>query len=179
MQPRLPRCFLLLMLALFWPFAVQAQGFADEERDWGIAPSAALRRAPYTAPTPREIPGAATVGTGQLQAMLASAQPPLLIDVLSSTGHLSLPGAIWIGGAGRGSNFFDPVQAEYGEVLERVTKGDKNRALAFFCASVQCWLSYNAALRASALGYTRVYWYRGGIASWHAAGLPLETLSER
>jgi PQQ-dependent catabolism-associated CXXCW motif protein len=45
--------------------------------------------------------------------------------------------------------------------------------LVFFCVNSQCWLSYNASLRAAALGYTNVYWYRGGIESWRAAGLPL------
>lgn len=168
--------FLLLLFVSVWPSAGLTQGYADEERDWGIAPSAVLRRPPYTAPTPREIPGAAVVGTGQLQTMLASVERPLLIDVLSSEGHLSLPGALWISGAGRGSNFFDPVQAAYGDALGRIAQGDKGRAMVFFCASVQCWLSYNAALRASVLGYTRVYWYRGGIEAWRAAGLALESL---
>ena len=31
----------------------------------------------------------------------------------------------------------------------------------------------NASLRAIHLGYTHVYWYRGGLAAWQAAGLPL------
>jgi PQQ-dependent catabolism-associated CXXCW motif protein len=160
----------LFLLILAWPAAASAQGFADEERDWGIPSSAALRRPPYTAPTPREIPGASVAGTAQLQAMLAAKDPPLLIDVLSSEGHLSIPGALWIGGAGRGNNFFDPVQAAYGDALARITQGNKDRILVFFCASVQCWLSYNAALRASVLGYTQVFWYRGGVEAWRAAG---------
>jgi len=29
-----------------------------------------------------------------------------------------------------------------------------------------------AALRAVAVGYGKVYWYRGGIEAWTAAGLP-------
>jgi len=40
-------------------------------------------------------------------------------------------------------------------------------------AGAECWESYNAALRALRLGYREVYWYRGGVASWQAAGLPL------
>ncbi len=167
---------LCLLLASVWPAAGMAQGHAGEERDWGIAPSAVLRRPPYTAPTPREIPGAAVVNTAQLVALLASGEPPLLVDVLSSDGHVSLPSALWISGAGRGSNFFDPVQAAFGDALGRITQGDKNRGLVFFCANVQCWLSYNAALRAGVLGYTRAYWYRGGIEAWRAAGNPLQAL---
>ena len=30
----------------------------------------------------------------------------------------------------------------------------------------------NLALRLAALGYTRIYWYRGGRESWEVAGLP-------
>jgi PQQ-dependent catabolism-associated CXXCW motif protein len=178
MRIRLIQFFLpvALVALVCGPLAVLAQGFADEERDWGVVPSAALRRAPFEGPTPREIPGASVVRTAQLQAMLAAAEPPLLVDVLSSEEHVSLPGAIWISGAGRGSNFFDPVQAAYSDALARVTQGNKDRALVFFCASVQCWLSYNAALRASVLGYGRVYWYRGGIESWRAAGLTVAPL---
>lgn len=170
-------CFVLLLS--FQPASALAQGYADEDRDWGVPAPASLRRPPYTAPTPRAIPGASVIGTRALQAMLASTDVPLLIDVLSSEGHVSMPGALWISGAGRGTNFFDPVQAALGDAMARITQGNKDRAMVFFCASVQCWLSYNAALRASALGYRRVYWYRGGIEAWRAAGQALEPLGSR
>ena len=169
----------LWLLCAFMPGHGFGQGYAEEDRDWGVPAQSALKRPPYTSPTPREIPGAAVIGTQALQAMLSSAEKPLLIDVLAAEGHASLPGALWIGGAGRGSNFFDPVQAAMSDVLAQLTRGNKDQALVFFCASVQCWLSYNAALRTSALGYGRVYWYRGGIEAWRAAGLPLEPLGSR
>ena len=44
------------------------------------------------------------------------------------------------------------------------------------CASKTCWLSYNTALRAARLGYTEVYWYRGGIEAWLASGQVLAPL---
>ena len=40
MQPRLSRS--LFVLALAWPFAAPAQGYADEERDWERLARAAL-----------------------------------------------------------------------------------------------------------------------------------------
>lgn len=147
-------------------------GYADEDRDWGIAPTNRLRQQPYHAPTPREIPGAQVVQTRELRAMLAGANPPVVIDVLSEEGHVTLAGALWLSGAGRGTNFMDPVQSVLVPLLEQLTGGDKARPMVFFCASSQCWLSYNAALRAVAAGYTRVYWYRGGIEAWIEAGLP-------
>jgi PQQ-dependent catabolism-associated CXXCW motif protein len=152
--------------------AAGASGYADEARDWEVAPTNRLHRQPYHGPTPLTIPGAQVVQTRELQAMLASAAPPVLIDVLSDEGHVTLAGAVWIAGAGRGTNFFDPVQSVLAQLLTKLTHGDKARAMVFFCASSQCWLSYNAVLRAVEAGYDKVYWYRGGVEAWTAAGLP-------
>jgi PQQ-dependent catabolism-associated CXXCW motif protein len=157
----------------------QAQGQADEERDWGVVPSTALRRAPYTAPTPIGIPGARSVRTDELKRLLvAEAEKPLLIDVASGEGHVTLAGGLWWPGVGRGANFFDVIQGELATRLEQVTGGKKTTPLAFYCVNSQCWLSYNASLRAVALGYTRVLWYRGGVQAWRAAGLPLGHVRE-
>jgi PQQ-dependent catabolism-associated CXXCW motif protein len=152
--------------------AAGENGYADENRDWGVAPASRLRLPPYHGPTPLQIPGAQVVLTRQLQAMLAGPGPPILIDVLSEPGHLTLAGAVWLSGAGHGANFLDPVQSMLTPLLGQLAGGDKARSMVFFCASSQCWLSYNAALRAVAAGYSQVYWYRGGVAAWTAAGLP-------
>jgi PQQ-dependent catabolism-associated CXXCW motif protein len=152
--------------------AAGANGYADEDRDWGIAPTKRLRQQPYHGPTPLMIPGAQAVRTRELRAMLAGPGSPILVDVLSEEGHVTLAGAVWLSGAGRGANFVDPVQSLLAQLLAQLAGGDKNRALVFFCANSQCWLSYNAALRAVAAGYSKVYWYRGGVEAWIAAGLP-------
>lgn len=167
-------------LLLFHAAQPHAQGLADEERDWGVAPPTTLKRAPYTAPTPVAIPGARVVRTDELARLVADADPekPLLIDVASGEEHSTLAGALWWPGVGRGSNFFDPVQGELAARLEQVTGGNRARTLAFYCVNPQCWLSYNASLRAVALGYTRVLWYRGGVEAWRAARLPLGQVRE-
>ena len=142
----------------------------SEDADYGVAPSASLRTHDFSAPTPREIPGATTIRTEELRESLRSQPPPLLFDVLGGDAHASLPGAIWLPGAGRGESFTDTVQLQLARALETTTQGNRNRAIVFFCQGPQCWLSYNAALRAAALGYQRAYWYRGGIEAWLAAG---------
>lgn len=154
-------------------------GYADEDLDWGIAPTSRLRQSPYHAPTPLTIPGAQVVRTRELQAMLASAEAPVLVDVLSEEGHVSLPGVVWVSGAGRGTNFMDPVQSVLVQLLAKLTAQDMAKPMVFLCASSQCWLSYNAALRAVVAGYTGVYWYRGGIEAWAAAGLPTAKIAGR
>jgi len=52
-----------------------------------------------------------------------------------------------------------------------VTGGKKQIPVLFYCQSPQCWMSYNAALRAIIMRYTQVLWYRGGIEGWKMAGL--------
>ena len=153
-----------------------ACGFAlaAEDTDFGVPATRELRLADYAAPTPREVPGARTVQTAQLQIWLQRDAParPVLLDVVGGEEHDSIPGAVWLPGAGRGSAFNDPVQGQLAYVLEVLggRPGGGGRAFVFFCASVNCWLSYNAALRAVALGYKEVYWYRGGIEAWLDAG---------
>jgi lipoprotein NlpI len=48
--------------------------------------------------------------------------------------------------------------------------------LIFFCAGSRCWHSYNACLRAINLGYTRVYWYRGGLWAWFNGAFDVKDL---
>lgn len=173
----------ILTAALFALLAglSQAEGFADEDRDWGVVPPTTLRGPPYTAPTPTGIPGARSVRTDALRRLLvteAEAEKPLLFDVASGEAHVTLPGGLWWPGVGRGASFLDTIQGEVATRLEQVTAGKKTRPLVFYCVNSQCWLSYNASLRAVALGYTRVLWYRGGVEAWRAAGLPLGQVRE-
>lgn len=52
---------------------------------------------------------------------------------------------------------------------------DSHAPVIFFCTGRSSWHAVNAALRAKKLGYSRVGWYRGGVESWKAAGLPTAT----
>jgi rhodanese-related sulfurtransferase len=48
----------------------------------------------------------------------------------------------------------------------------KQRPIVTFAWCVNCWISRNLALRLIALGYNKVYWYRGGWEAWDAHDLP-------
>jgi PQQ-dependent catabolism-associated CXXCW motif protein len=156
----------VLALATF----VAAPAFANEDADFGLAPVSELRTSDLHAPTPREVPGAKTIRTSALQDFVHAEPRPLLFDVLGGDVHASLPGAIWLPGAGRGQSFTDTVQARVAQTLKVLTNGDRRRPIVFFCQGPECWLSYNAALRAVALGYETVYWYRGGLEAWTESG---------
>ena len=146
--------------------------FADEDRDWGVAPTAQLRTTNYHSPTPREIPGGKVVTTGELKAMRENQPAPFMIDVLGGNVHRTIAGAFWMIGAGAG-DMSREEEKRFAAAIAGFAGGDKNRPMVFYCVDAECWLSYNAALRAIALGYTNVMWYRGGIAAWRQGGNPM------
>lgn len=136
-----------------------------ELRDWGVPPQAQLHDQLH-GPTPGSIPGGQVITTDKLLALYQQGQQTglLVFDVLGS-GYM-LPMAQNALGAAQPGSFDDTVQQEFGRYLQGVTQGRPDRPMVFYCQGPQCWMSYNAALRAIRLGYTQVYWYRGGIEAW-------------
>lgn len=145
--------------------------YGIEAKDWGVAQTTVIRTEKFHAPTPRLHALAATITTKALYELIAT-DSPVLVDVLRGEAHRTIPGAIWLKGAGDDMN--EDINDRLAVVLGEVTKGDRTRAVVFFCLSAECWLSHNAALRAVALGYENVHWYRGGINAWKKAKLPTE-----
>lgn len=143
-----------------------------ERQDYGIAPTNQLHDGQMHGPTPASIPGGQVITTKGLVALVQGDQAPYaLFDVLG--GPQMLPGAIPASWASQPGAFNDQTQQQFGQMLQQATQGRKDLPVIFYCLSTQCWMSYNAALRAINLGYTNVLWYRGGIEAWQAAGLPL------
>ena len=50
---------------------------------------------------------------------------------------------------------------------------DRTRPTIFACNGAECWKSYKASRAAVAAGFQQVYWFRGGLPEWEAAGLPV------
>ena len=48
------------------------------------------------------------------------------------------------------------------------------KAVIFACNGAECWKSYKASKVASGKGFKSVYWLRGGVPEWSAAGLPTD-----
>jgi len=143
-----------------------------EAEDFGVAPTGTLHSGPMHAPTPTRIPGGLVISTEALDALYAEQAGRFIVfDVLN--GEEGLPGAQAARPAGQAGSFNDQTQREFGAYLQQVTQGNKDVPLVFYCQSVYCWMSYNAALRAINLGYTQVLWYRGGIEAWKQAGGPV------
>ena len=76
--------------------------FDEETRSWGVEPTSSYRSEKFHAPTPNTIAGATVVTTGELLERMRGASPPVLVDVLGGKSHRTLPGALWLKGAGEG-----------------------------------------------------------------------------
>ena len=156
----------------------QPQGMTPEQMtqaeraDAGVKPTDRLHTGAMHGPTPNALPGGQVITTPGLVALVRSGPPPLIFDVLG--GPEKLPNAQYAIPAHQAGSFDDAVQREFGNYLQSVTQGRQDVPLVFYCQSMQCWMSYNAALRATRLGYKNVLWYRGGIEAWKAAWLPTQ-----
>ena len=127
--------------------------------------------------TPNGVTGGTVLDTEALAKLIETVHP-LLLDVAErdrkppSMGkdtpwlptHRSIPGAVFLDGAGKGTA--DPEYAEaFKARMASLTKGDLGAPIVTFCHP-DCWGSYNAAKRLVGLGYTHVYWYREGTEGW-------------
>ena len=61
------------------------------------------------------------------------------------------------------------IEQEMTEQITTAVIDDRAAPLVIFCRS-DCWMSWNAARRAVALGYSGIQWFPGGIEGWQAAG---------
>ncbi len=151
-----------------------ADTWADEVRDDGVSAPTGLRIERLQEPTPLRLAGVASIATGALVERMRSNTRPVLIDV-DLPGANMLPGAVhfWNGGLGLADEALDAAYDERFRKMLAVAAPDKNKPVVFYCAGPNCWLAVNAALRAARAGYQDLSWYRGGLASWRAADLPL------
>jgi rhodanese-related sulfurtransferase len=116
---------------------------------------------------PKETIMTATIAREALQAALASARPPILVEALPPRYFLEghLPGAVHLP--------HDQVRA-----LGPMLLPDKEADIVVYCASATCRNSHIAARALAALGYVHVSVYAGGKKDWVEAGLPLEAGGE-
>lgn len=165
----------LLLLRLALP------AFADVPEPDGY------RGEPYLAEVPATLKGAEVVGDEAARALWVSgvvafvdalprAPKPDLPEgtVWHEPPHRSIPGAVWLPNTG-----YEALAAEtvdyFRAGLKSVTGGEAAAPVVIFCKR-NCWMSWNAGRRAVELGYSRVFWYPGGVDGWAEQGWTLETV---
>ncbi len=136
----------------------------------------------YRKPVPTTLKGA-TVLSSAAAMKLWSEKAAVFIDVYPhapkpanlpagtlwrETTHQSIEDAVWLPNVGYGV-----LSAAHDDYFRRnltaLTKGDTAKPLVFFCLR-NCWMSWNAAKRALAYGYTHVNWYPDGSDGWQEIG---------
>ncbi|MFZ6653639.1 rhodanese-like domain-containing protein [Undibacterium sp. TJN19] len=160
-------------------FKVQ-DGYQDYENgDWFLPPVKQLRPGSegFHYATPTSIEGIKNISTPELAEKLAKKQISVIDALGIDNTSMTLPFAISLDGA---ANLADDPAAVFNknldEDLHAVMKKNfpqKEAAIAVFCASEECWMSINTLVRLKDMGYSNLYWYRGGVAAWQAAKLPL------
>lgn len=143
---------------------------ADEDADFGVA-SDRLLHGVVAGHTPTTAPGAATIRTADLPRLLADTKP-IVIDTMHCSWGRSLPGAIGLTFSGLGGDVTDEAQDRLRAKMQELTGGDRARPIVAVGWNAELFDGRNLALRLAALGYTHVYWYRGGLEAWEVAGLP-------
>jgi PQQ-dependent catabolism-associated CXXCW motif protein len=150
-----------------------------------VAEPESYRTEDYRAPTPATLKGARVVTTEEAERLWKGGEA-IFVDVMPHApkpanlpaGTIwrdkprhNIPGSIWLPDTGYGA--LAPVTETYLRAnLERITHGDHNKLLLIYCLR-DCWMSWNAAKRALALGYANVAWYPDGTDGWQEADLPL------
>jgi PQQ-dependent catabolism-associated CXXCW motif protein len=147
---------------------------------------AGFRMDAYRAPVPATLKGATVIDTARAFDLWTS-KSGVFIDALPHAPkpeglpknavwreqpRFDIPGSVWLPDTGYGA-LSDATQRYFEKGLERAAGADKNKPLVFYCL-MDCWMSWNAAKRALALGYSNVNWYPEGTDGWAAAKHPLE-----
>jgi PQQ-dependent catabolism-associated CXXCW motif protein len=143
----------------------------------------------YRSPTPATLQGAMVLSTDEARTHWEN-HDAVFIDVLPQVPRpiglpastiwrekprQDIPGSVWLPDTGYGA--LAPAMEHYFEHgLEQASSGKRDRLIVFYCQA-NCWMSWNAAKRAIAMGYTHVAWYPDGTDGWTAAQLPLELRS--
>lgn len=149
-----------------------------EAMDWGVK-STDVREGKilYHAPTPMTFQEFKSISTAQLAQRMKGAT----ITLIDARGFTdidlpTIPNAYSIDWAGTldGDDREPVLQRNFAKIMQLIVP-DHATPIAVFCWSAQCWVSVHAAQRLHALGYTDVFWYRGGIEAWKAAKLPTVT----
>ncbi|MBV8701586.1 MAG: PQQ-dependent catabolism-associated CXXCW motif protein [Bradyrhizobium sp.] len=153
-------------------------------QDWVVEPEG-YRTDDYRSPVPETLAGARVLTTAEAEAIWR-AKSGVFVDVLPRAPkpkglppgtvwrdkpRQNIPGSIWLPDTGYG--ILAPATEGYlRQGLARASGGNKQAPLVIYCLS-DCWMSWNAAKRALAYGYSDVAWYPEGTDGWARANLPL------
>lgn len=123
--------------------------------------------------TPRDLPGAQVVDPAAVAQLLQGGA--VYIDTRTDAEFKAgrVPGSKLVpyGEKSPKEADFDPKLDQFD--LSKLPQ-ERDAVLIFACNGAECWKSFKASHAALKAGYKRVYWFRGGLPAWRAAGLKTE-----
>lgn len=174
------------MMRIALSLVLGALVFAQTADAADVAEPDGYRTDDYRSPTPATLRGARVIGTDEAEAIWKSANA-VFVDVMPhpprppglppgtiwrEKPRLNIPGSVWLPDTGYGA--LAAVTETYLRTnLDRAAGAGRARLLVFYCLR-NCWMSWNAAKRALAMGYPNVAWYPEGTDGWDDALLPLK-----
>jgi PQQ-dependent catabolism-associated CXXCW motif protein len=167
----------LAVIAVLPSGSLAANGVAEEPENY--------RMEEYRAPVPASLRGARVIGVDEAKRLWIDKRA-VFLDVMPQlpkpdnlpAGTIwrdkerrNIPGSFWLANTGYGV-LTPEMERYFHDSLTALTSGDRSREIIVYCMT-NCWMSWNAAKRAIALGYRSVTWFPEGADGWEAANLPL------
>ena len=124
--------------------------------------------------TPLNLEGTTVVGAAQVKELQASDIPVVDARIPEEYDEGHIPNAIhiyYVEKSAKAANF-NPQKDSFD--LKKLPS-NKNAGVIFYCNAGACWKGYKAAAAAVRAGYTKVYWFRGGLPEWKEKGYPVES----
>ena len=119
--------------------------------------------------TPTQLPGATVVTAAQVQQLIAKGA--VVVDTRNEKEYRSkqIQGAVFV--PYHEKSLKDVAYEASLDDFSGLAKLDPNKPTIFHCNGAECWKSYKASRAALARGFKQVYWFRGGLPEWEAAGM--------
>lgn len=122
--------------------------------------------------TPTALPGATVVGAAEVAQLVA--QGAVVVDTRNDKEYKArhIPGAVFA--PYHEKSLKDVAYDAALDDFPGLAALDARKPTIFHCNGAECWKSYKASKAALARGFGKVYWFRGGMPAWEAAGLQVQ-----
>jgi len=123
--------------------------------------------------TPATLAGTKVVGAEEVKKLLDAGVPVIDTRVAAEFAEKSIKGAKSVPYKEKSAK--EPgFDASVDQFDLAKLPADKNAPIVFYCNAGECWKSYKASTVAIKAGYSKVYWFRGGMPEWVSKGLPTQ-----
>jgi rhodanese-related sulfurtransferase len=122
--------------------------------------------------TPNALPGVSLVTAADVSKLISAGATVVDTRTDKEFAAKRLPGARHVPYGEK--SLKDVVYDATADDFKGLKQLDPGKPTIFHCNGAECWKSYKASKAAAAAGFSKVYWFRGGLPEWEKAGLPVD-----